>query len=53
MLYTSVQGGTGAGRKKALAFPFPHDWKCLKCGNYNKKNWANCSACVAPRPNFQ
>ena len=53
MVYTSVEGGTGAGTVKAPSAPFPHDWKCLKCGDYNKKSWRNCLKCCAPRPIFQ
>ena len=53
MLYTNVQGGTGAGKKKALAPSFPHDWKCLNCGDYNQKFCVNCIKCYAPRPAYQ
>lgn len=53
MLYTTVEGGTGAGRVKPLATPFPNQWRCSSCDFNNEKYFRNCFKCYAPRPKFQ
>ena len=51
-LYTSVQNGTGAGRKRAPKPPYPHDWVCPGCGARCKYYWLRCpvKGCAERRP---
>jgi len=52
VLYTHVEGGTGAGTR-TVSEPFPTQWKCLTCDFNNESYFRNCFKCYAPRPQFQ
>lgn len=49
-LYTSVSGGTGAGRKAAPKNQYPHNWTCPDCEAHNKHYWLKCPNCGHRRP---
>lgn len=52
-LFTSVQGGTGAGRKTAPRAQYPNDWKCPDCDARNKHYWLKCPNCGHRRPEHE
>lgn len=43
MVHVTVQGGTGAGRKRPLR-EAAKDWRCWICGRLNKGYHARCMA---------
>jgi len=51
MLYTHVEGGTGAG-VRTVAEAYPHQWQCRSCNFNNERYFRNCFRCYAPRPNY-
>jgi len=48
MLTVSVQGGTGAGRRRVKNL-LKEPWKCA-CGALNAFYWKSCPSCREPRP---
>lgn len=48
-IYTHIQGGTGAGIKKAPLSAAKENWVCAGCGRTCTYYWRNCPSCFHAR----